>query len=136
MAWRVQPTDVQAIIETTDSIEIAPFIDVANALVNQVVLKDTTNILSTDLTKQIEAYLAAHFYALRDPQYQQKKTGDALATFQGKTDMGLDLTWWGQMAKTLDVSGELSKISNGVTKVGFTWLGKPESEQIPLTQRN
>jgi len=93
-------------------------------------------VLTTALLLEIEKHLAAHFYALRDPQYQQKRTEKASATFQGKTDLGLDLTWWGQMAKTLDVSGCLAQLDKGIGTPQLVWLGLPPSEQTDYEDRD
>lgn len=136
MIYRASQDDVRNVIDSDPTISMIPFIAVAHNLTNKVrdcAIAKGTPLSVTDL-HDIETYLAAHFYALRDPQYQQKQTERASATFQGKTDMGLDLTWWGQMAKVIDTSGCLDGF--GKTKVGLAWLGKPKSRQLDYVERN
>lgn len=135
MAWRTSKEEVRAIIDTDSNINVAPFIDTANALTNHVSSQDAANILTTALLLQIETYLAAHFYSRRDPQYQTKKTGDASAEFQGRTGLRLDSTYWGQDAMTLDVTGTLRALSKGA-RASIAWLGLPPSEQTDYMDRN
>ncbi len=137
MAWRTTREAVRAIIETDSNVNVDVFIDTANTLVTYVVTKDTASVLTTALLIKIEEYLAAHFYALKDPQYEQKKTDKASATFQGKTAMGFDSTWWGQTAKRLDVSGTLAILDKEPrAKASLSWLGLPPSEQTDLVDRD
>lgn len=137
MANRATNESVREIIETILSISTAPFITAANVLVDRVSTKDTAGILSTTALKEIESWLAAHFYATRDQQYSEKKTGDAEAKFQvGKPGEGLlDTTQWGRNAMLLDFTGCLRSMNNG-GKVSMEWLGKPRSEQIDYSDRD
>ena len=135
MAWRTTEQDVRAIIDTDASLSIAPFIDAATSLTDYVSSKDSDSLLSSTTLEQIEKWLAAHFYAHRDQQYATKKTGQASATFQGKTDMGLNSTQWGQTAKTLDVTGTLRQLDSG-RKASLAWLGLPPSEQTNYEDRD
>lgn len=134
MAWRVTEEDVRDIVETDEALSIAPFLNAATALTDYVSAQDSLSLLNSALLVEIEKYLAAHFYALRDPQYSEKKTGDASAVFQGKTAMGLDSTHWGQAAKNLDVTGTLATL--GKKKIGVSWLGKAPSDQIDYEDRD
>lgn len=105
-----------------EDIDIYPHIVTAGVLVDRINTRataDSITITATEL-EVIETYLSAHFYALADPQYVEKQTGKASAVFMGKTDMGLDYTPWGQMAKMLDPTTTLSSVT-----VGGYWLGKP-----------
>lgn len=137
MATRASAEEVRAVVPNISVIDVEPFITAANALTDYVNTCDTKkdNILTTALLLQIEIYLAAHFYAIRDPQYQEKKTGDASATFQGQTGKRLELTHWGQQAMLMDVSGCLAAINKG-GRVGAYWLGKPPSEQTDYIDRD
>ena len=110
--------------------------DPASALTNKVSSADSNGTLDEEILFEIETYLAAHFYALRDPQYMEKKTGDASAVFQGRTGMKLDSTLWGQTAITLDLTGFLASVNRGIHKASITWLGKPPSEQIAYKNRD
>ena len=134
MAWRISEEDIRSTLPTDPLINVAPFIPPANALTNKVSANDTGNVLNSAVLAEIERYLAAHFYALYDQQFLANKTADASANYQGKTDMGLDFTRFGQMAKTLDVSGYLATIGEGAPSV--LWLGKPVSDQIDYDDRN
>lgn len=134
---RVGELEVRAIIDTTATIDVTPFIEAASILVDQV----NTCALARGVTlsgaqlKKIEAYLAAHLYAFRDPQYQSKSTERASATFYGQTGMALDFTPWGQMAKVLDTSGCLAAMASSA-RASAVWLGKPKSGQIDVEQRD
>lgn len=119
---RTTEYEVRSVIETDEKISVAQFIKTAGVFTDRVSTKATDmgiTVTAAELTA-IETYLAAHFYALRDPQYQSKSTGKSQATFQGKTEMGLNLTWWGQQAIALDPTGTLDADS---FEAGLTWLG-------------
>ncbi len=137
MAWRTTQEEVRTIIETDSDLNIAPFLDAANALVDYIVTQDSAGILSAKLKEQIEKWLAAHFYAIRDLQYKEKKTGDASAIFQGRTGMGFDASLWGQQAKALDITGTLQRLDTKPRpKASLTWVGKPVSEQTDYVDRD
>jgi len=136
MAWRTTEEDVREIIDTVTTYPVRPFIATANALTDHVSSQDSDLVLSGAMLIQIELYLAAHFYAIRDPQYQTKSTGGASATFQGQTGMKLDLTWWGQQAIMLDASGTLAAMNDGPKKASADWLGLPPSEQTDYKDRS
>lgn len=111
MAQRTTDERVKAVIDVNEDIWNSSFINTANVLSDRLQSSDTENGLSEAELIEIETYLSAHFYALRDPQYQQKKTGRASSTFQGQTGKGLELTWWGQMALVFDHTGILAKLT-------------------------
>lgn len=136
MAWRVTEQEVRTLIETDPDLSIAPFVDAANALTDYVSSQDSASVLTTALLVQIEKYLAAYYYAIRDLQYASKKTEKASATFQGAYDLGFDLNQWGVAAKSMDVSGTLAAIDKGVTRVSAEWLGLPPSEQTDYVDRD
>lgn len=136
MANRTTNQAVRDTIETDPDISVDPFIRTANTLTSKIAANDSQSLLNAADLFEIETYLAAYFYALRDAQYAEKKTGDASAIFQGKFGMGFDLNYWGQMAKRMDVTGFLASMDRGKVQVGVTWLGKPPSEQIPYRDRD
>lgn len=117
-------------VDPTLTAAVTQAIAAATVIVDRVYTRATAKgvTLSTDELLQIETYLAAHYYALRDPQYISKATDDASATFQGQTGMGLDSTFWGQMAKTLDVSGCLQEQANGIKRPKMGWLGSDDQD--------
>lgn len=133
---RVAEQDVQAIIDADENLSVAPFIATATALTDYVSSRDTKNLLNSALLVEIEKYLAAHAYAHRDQLLATESQGDASGVYQGQFGMGLQSTQYGQMAMTLDVTGELSSLSKGKVKVGMTWLGKPPSDQILYEDRD
>jgi competence protein ComGF len=137
---RASEDDVRAIIGSDSTLKVSFFIETAEQLVDYVDSCDTDGTLNTTQLRHIETWLAAHFYAIRDQQYASKKTGDASAVFQGKTDMALDSTQWGQQAMILDVTGKLATINQnakrGKITAGMTWLGKPKSSQTEYQDRD
>lgn len=133
--WRTSETEVREIIGSDPALSLAPFIETANALTTWLSSKDTDGELNSDLLVAIEKNLAAHFYESRDPAYQEKKTGDASAVFQGKWGMKLDSSDWGQHAQILDVTGRLAGLNKG-GRTSFAWLGKPVSEQTDYVDRD
>ena len=135
MAQRIQQDDVRSLVNSESTIDVQAFIDIAVALTDKVSSNDSLSVLTSDLLKQIEANLAAHYYSLRDPAYLAKKTGDANATFYGQTGMGLDFTPWGQTAKELDITGFLASLGKGQA-IGMKWLGKPPSTQTDYRDRD
>jgi len=135
MAWRVTETEVRELIDSDLEISVAPFIGTANALTNYVVSQDANGVLNTELKKEIEKYLAAHFYEHRDQAFAAKKTGDSSATFQGVWGKGFESSKWGQTAITLDVTGVLRALSKNAP-IKITWLGKPPSDQIDYVDRD
>lgn len=131
MALRTTPEKVAAAVKVRSDLDVAPAIDTANALTDYVAEQDTGNVLSDALLVEIETYLAAHFYALLDPQYRQQSRGKASGSFVlGREGQGLQATPWGQQALAIDVSGTLATMSQGKKKAKLTWLGKTEREAI------
>jgi len=137
MAWRTTQEKVREVVGSDESISMSPFIDFATELVDYVVTQDSSSILTTGMKERIETYLAAHFYAIRDLQYHDKKTADASAKFQGVTDMGFDATLWGQQAKRGDLTGTLARLDKEPrAKATMDWLGLPPSEQTAYVDRD
>lgn len=136
MALRTTGEAVRKIVPTVGDNDITPFLDVATALVDKVSAEDSGGLLNASLLLQMEKWLAAHFYAIYDPQYSEKREENAEAKFQGKTAMGLDSTLWGQMAKRIDVTGYLAALDKGGGRIGITWLGLPPSEQTNYVDRD
>lgn len=126
---------VRQTIETNSEINLDGFIRTANAIVTDLDNKDTDGVVPAALLIEIETYLAAHFYALADPQAQSESYG-ASATYQGQTGQGLRGTWWGQQAIAMDGSGYLATLADGKKRARVYWLGKPASTKIPIWQRD
>ena len=141
MAWRTSQEAVEGILgdnyDTDGKPSLSPQITTANALTTEVVAvaarKNLT--LSAALLQEVECWLAAHFYGHADQLYQEKKTADASAVFQGQTGKGLESTQYGQTAMLLDTTGSLRTINEG-KRPGFAWLGKAPSSQTDYQDRN
>ena len=116
MACRVTPTEVIAIMDTElEASDVQPFVDMANALVNEHLVGEG---VSESLLGQIEKQLGAHYTAaFKDRMPESQKLGDASIKFIGKFDMGLDLTPYGQMAKSMDPTGILADLDLSPTEV-------------------
>ncbi len=91
--------------------------------------------LSTDELREIETWLAAHFFKMSDRQYSSRSTLDASGQFGGQVGMGIEATTYGQTALTIDYSGCLTAI-NKRQFASATWLGKAPSEQISYEDRD
>jgi hypothetical protein len=138
---RTTPKLVSEIIQVDPSLQIAPFIRSASALVDWLAAEALTLAppitVAESLLRELETWLAAHLYAHRDQLYTSKSTGGASASFQGQTGMYLESTQYGQTALLLDVTGLLAARNKGiVNRVQVAWLGKRRSERVDYDQRN
>lgn len=123
--------------DNATSPDLAPFIDSAGALVDQVVAcgvrKEVT--VTNALAELIERWLAAHAYCMNDPQYSEKQTGRSKGVYLGdKNVKGLEGSRYGQHAKLLDPTGYLRSLDK-TGAVGIQWLGLRESEQTAYEDR-
>ena len=135
---RVSEDEVRGVIDDDVLISMAPFIATATVMVDYVSSCDALNVLSTAQSKEIERWLAAHYYAHRDLQYTSKQTERAEAEYQvgEKGKGGLDTTMWGRTAISLDVTGCLAGVNSGGRKPSMFWMGKPPSEQTDYIDRD
>lgn len=120
--------------DTANAPSLAPFIDTASAIVDDVVTCLTRKGLTLSATRLelIERWLAAHVYQQSDQGYASRSTEGASASFQGQTAMYLEGTKYGQMALSLETNGCLAAIASGKGNArarGF-WLGKTRSNQL------
>lgn len=103
---RVNAAQVREIFDTELSdAQLNAFINTANIYTTSLL---GNSGLSGQMLTEIEKYLSAHFASMRDPRFETEKVGQYSYRVQGKTDMGLDATFYGQQAKLLDTSGRLS----------------------------
>lgn len=107
------------------SVDLDPFILAASALVDTI--EERTDAPPYDRLEMLETWLAAHFYCMAFPRRSSEAAGDVSASYEGRFDLNLGLSRYGQMAMVLDSTGYLKKINMPVkivTKVGATWLGR------------
>ena len=128
MAYRTDSDAVEEII-AVDSNEVAdltPFIATANQLVTDCCGSAGYTDAKLEL---IERWLAAHFYAIRDPRVANEKAGPVGQSYQYKVGLNLAVTTYGQQAMLLDTEGGLAalngRVTSGKAKVtpGITWVG-------------
>jgi len=116
---------VGGVIEVDDSIDLTPFITIANELVTELC---TDSDYSEARLTLIETWLAAHGYAIRDPAVDTEKAGPVQVSYQYKIDLGLQQTKHGQQAMLLDTAGNLAALSKRMTEgeqpaITIGWLG-------------
>jgi hypothetical protein len=96
-------------------------------------------IIADDTLLEIETWLAAHAYCLNDRTYSELQMGTGInqsrGVFAGQTGKGLDATFYGQMAKSLDPTGILANMDEKQINAGMTWLGLPPSQETPYWNR-
>jgi hypothetical protein len=125
---RTTPELVRGVIEVNDEIDLDPFISASNKLVTA---RCSDAGYDTDLLQEIETWLAAHFYAIRDPRTTFEGVGAAQLSYESKVDIGLKVTRYGQQAMRLDYAGGLASLDNTLNKITtnlterkrITWLG-------------
>lgn len=139
MAIRTTENSVQAILggHYDGSTSLTSFIKTANLFTNRIANADTKGLMGEDDLKDVETYLAAHFYAHADQITQSKSTGRASGQFQGRTDLGFDATLYGQTAKRLDATGLLVLLDQPQRpKATCLWLGKVFNDQLDADERS
>lgn len=142
---RASEDDVRNVIDyDTDLplVSMAPFIRAASTLVDKVESNDSSSLLTSADLKEIETWLAAHFYAHKDLQFKRSEAGEGKAQYQvGMDEKGpLNSNIWGKTAMLLDVTGYLAdqnqQAIRGKQTVTLSWLGKPPSTQTDYVDRD
>jgi len=117
---RTNATNIKAIIEVDTTIiaadsDLDPFISTANELVTEICTGTNAPdpVYSATRLELIERWLAAHFYAIRDPRAKSEKAGSVGVSYRGKTDLNLSLTHYGQQAMMIDTNGGLARLDKG-----------------------
>jgi hypothetical protein len=140
MPIRCTADDVRAVSETdTDNFpdtpeELTPFIRVASRLVDKLLMNavdaNGDPWHDDDSLKDIETWLAAHFYHILDPQLVREEVSTLRAVYQQEVKLGLSQTRYGDQAKVMDYSGILAAwdkqvtTSNVALRTSIRWLGK------------
>jgi hypothetical protein len=110
-------------IDTDISEDLAPFIETANNIVDQVCLDSGYSDATLEL---IERWLSAHFYNQRDPLASQEAVKGVSVTYEGRTYTGFRNTRFGQQAMMIDTAGNLKllddmdkyRIRGAITHIG------------------
>jgi len=110
MAVRVTETEVLAIIpdDLESSDDITPQITAANAVIDATI--SSSDSVSSDLLKEMERYLSAHFVymtILRQAKSVAIGGEDRAEEKYGDLGLNLDATTYGQMVKMLDPTGKM-----------------------------
>lgn len=123
-----------------DADAMAPFLEVANSIVENACVSTLLYTSGTDdvVLELIERWLSAHFYAIRDPRTTSEKIGPIGESFEGKQDLYLASTRYGQMAMMVDTRGGLAALNRmpqfaSKLKVGIVHLGTNPPSSPPLT---
>lgn len=109
MSVRTVGEDVKAILDTSLTAEqVESYIQAASLIVDEQLVGES---LSDALLTEIEKWLAAHLVASTRDMRVQKESADGISlTYQGKTGLGLDATFYGQTTKRLDPTGKLGAL--------------------------
>ncbi len=137
---RVTSDEVKGIITVLRSAVLDPYIDSANELVTEVcaskfLADGITQYYSAHRLKMIELWLSAHFYTIFDPRSSSEKVSVITQRLQGKIDLGLDSSLYGQNAMRLDTLGGLAAMNNAQKKKqaalagGVYWAGTGSYEE-------
>lgn len=113
MAIRTTAAAVTKLLEEEalpDEVDLTPFIEAANSLVDGVCLDSDYTDSRLEI---IERWLAAHFYSVKDPRTKQEAAKGLTETYEGQTKYGLLFTRYGQQACVLDIDGNLRQLDVG-----------------------
>lgn len=100
------PDELSGVVDAT----VTAFISDANAYVTEIL---GSSGLSVATLTTIEKYLTGHTIAMTiDRQAQEEEVKDAKIKYTGKTDMGLEATYYGQMVLFYDTSGLIEENMN------------------------
>lgn len=140
MPLRTTAAAVELILfEYQSAVSLVPFIEVANDLVTEVCVNSDSYTYTTTKLELIERWLSAHFYEIREARAYNVGAGSVRETKESRVDLGFDLTRYGQMAKRIDVAGNLAAMDKrteigGKKSVGVIHLGTTDSHGNDNTQ--
>lgn len=121
--------DICADLAADPSISVVAAIQTANVLVTYACLPHYSDAAQL---KEVETWLSAHFWSCDNPKLLEETIGRAKDIIQGKVDLGLRLTHYGQQALVLDAAfgGVLNDIASGKSKtIRMLWLGRTRTER-------
>lgn len=131
---RTTPARVGTLValDETSWPDLDTHIQSANVLVTKVCVSAADPLDDAHLAL-VETWLAAHFYAVTDPQSTYEQAGSVSIKYEGTVDLNLNLTRFGQQAMLLDTTGGLAfwnkRMLTGMTgKARFQWLGTPKCD--------
>lgn len=107
---------VEQIIRVRDSDDLTPFINMANQLVEELLVP--LDVHTDERLELIERNLAAHHYEHELKKARSQETAGAVqASYFFKVDLGFKGTSYGQNAMRLDTTGTLAALDNSMNKV-------------------
>jgi hypothetical protein len=112
---RTTIAEVRALIVTTllDA-GVTAYITAANNFVTT----HLDGLLDDDLLAEIERWIAAHYIAgTQERMAKREEAGTAKVEYVGDTEMGLNGTFYGQTAISLDSTNTLAQVSKGLGKI-------------------
>lgn len=119
MAALVTNEEVQSLLGES-GVDMTPFITTAHLIVSEELI---TTTISDARKKQIELYLAAHFYVVIAERggITREVIGDAEERYRLQPDTltGLATTRFGEQALAMDTSGSLAKLAANPVKAAF-----------------
>jgi hypothetical protein len=127
MAIRTTEEAVGGIIELDEDIDLTPFIETANNIIDRVCLQSGYDDSTLEL---IERWLSAHFYSIRDPRTISESVKGISERFEdgiggSSRSSGFSLTRYGRQAMLIDTDGNLMILesSGGKIKGSITHIG-------------
>lgn len=112
----LDPDGVEGLQEQLENEEVdfTPFLETANALINQVCLESG---YTEEYLELIERWLSAHFFSIPIPKTKQEAAKGLTETTEGQTKLGFNFTRYGQQAMLLDYDGNLASLNEGKKKL-------------------
>ena len=132
---RTTAANVGKVVEVDTTIDLDPFISMANELVTECCVDVNATEYTATRLELIERWLAAHFYVIRDPRTSSEGiSGLSEAAQNPQVAMAFHGTKEGQQALILDTYGGLAalskRISDGGKKaIGVTWMGTTDQDE-------
>lgn len=101
---------IEVLTDYNDAASLSPFIQAATLLVDRIEAKDAT--VADGLLLEIERWLAAHFYSVREQQVASERAGEVGENKQYWVGYGFQTTMYGSQAIMLDPTGLLAELNS------------------------